>query len=111
MASSNGRTRAAAGRPAGEGAPPGGIGARVREARLGRSLTQAELAERAGISTDALVKAERGHRRPYPANLRKIAEALGVAVEYLTGAPAPVVPIAGPPAAPPEKNAEENGKG
>ena len=67
--------------------PSDGFGARLREARLGRALSQAELAEKAGISSDVITKAECGHRRPQPRTIRKLADALEVDVEYLTRSP------------------------
>ena len=67
-------------------AEAGGVGARVRAVREGRSLTQAEVAERAGVRWLAISRLENGHTRPRPGTVRKLAEALGVPVETLTGA-------------------------
>lgn len=61
-----------------------GIGVRVREERRHKALTQAQLADAAGIATGSLVYIERGHRRPRPSTLQGLARALGVSVEYLT---------------------------
>lgn len=66
---------------------PDGFGARLRDVRLVRALSQVELAEKAGISSDVITKAECGHRRPQPRTIRKLADALEVDVEYLTSSP------------------------
>lgn len=50
----------------------------LRELRLERVLTQRELAEKAGVSKATIVGIETGRIRPYPATLRKLAEALDV---------------------------------
>ncbi len=64
----------------------GGVGARVRAVREGRSLTQSEVAERAGVKVVAISRLENGHTRSRPGTVRKLAGALGVPVETLTGA-------------------------
>lgn len=46
-------------------------------------LTQAEVAERAGISQAALTQMESGQHHPRKATLVKLAAALGIAVEQL----------------------------
>lgn len=51
---------------------------RLRETRKRAMLSQAELAERAGVSRDAIVRLETGKRRAQPATGRKLAAALGV---------------------------------
>jgi predicted ATPase/DNA-binding XRE family transcriptional regulator len=51
--------------------------AQLRRLRLAASLTQEELAERAGLSSNAIGALERGERRrPYPHTVRAIADAL-----------------------------------
>jgi predicted ATPase/transcriptional regulator with XRE-family HTH domain len=56
-----------------------GFGARVRKLRVAAGWTQAELAERAGISERAVSDIERGLRGTvYPATARQLAAALGV---------------------------------
>ncbi len=56
-----------------------GFGARVRKLRVAAGWTQAELAERAGISERAVSDIERGLRGTvYPANARRLATSLGV---------------------------------
>lgn len=67
-----------------------GIGERLREIRRGRALTQAELAERASIGADVVSQLENDHRAPRTKTIRNLAEALGVRVESLTGAPEPL---------------------
>jgi predicted ATPase/DNA-binding CsgD family transcriptional regulator/DNA-binding XRE family transcriptional regulator len=58
------------------------FGALLRDYRAAAGLTQAELAERAGITVSAVGALERGERRhPYPPTARALADAL-----HLTGA-------------------------
>jgi predicted ATPase/DNA-binding XRE family transcriptional regulator len=55
------------------------FGAWLRRAREQAGLTQDELAERAGLSTNAISALERGdRRRPYPATVRALGAALGL---------------------------------
>ena len=87
----------------------GPFGTRLRRARERAGLSQEELAGRAGLSPNAVGALERGeHRHPYPATLRALAAALGLAederVALMTsvptragravpaGSPAPVLP-------------------
>ena len=56
---------------------------RLREARLRRMLTQAELAELAGTTEATVNRLEQGLQRPRISTVRKLAEALGVAAEDL----------------------------
>jgi predicted ATPase/transcriptional regulator with XRE-family HTH domain len=78
------------------------FGAVLRGLRTARSLTQEELAERAGLSVKAVSALERGERkRPYPHTVRALADArdlddaprarLGAAVP-VPGSAAPVTP-------------------
>ncbi len=62
------------------------IGRRVRAARRARGLNQRDLAARAGISRDSLVKLERAQRQIRPATLKKVAEALEMEFEELVEA-------------------------
>jgi len=48
------------------------------------SLTQAEVARRAGMSQPAYAKLEKPDANPRTATLRKIARALGISLEQLT---------------------------
>ncbi len=50
----------------------------LRELRDRASLSQVELAERAGVSRATIADLELGKRKPQPKTKRKIAEALGV---------------------------------
>ncbi len=60
-------------------AGPAGFGATVRRLRVGAGLTQAELAERAGVSDRTVSDLERGLRGAvYPATARQLAASLGV---------------------------------
>ena len=55
------------------------FGVRLRRAREAAGLSQEELAERAGLSPNTVGGLERGeHRRPYPATIRALADALGL---------------------------------
>jgi ribosome-binding protein aMBF1 (putative translation factor) len=54
------------------------IAERVRQAREGRGLTQAELAARIGSTQPALARLEAGGVTPNLGTLRRIAEALGL---------------------------------
>ena len=58
------------------------FGARLRRSRQEAGLSQEELAERAGMSSQAIGALERGDRkRPYPATLRRLTDALGLVGE------------------------------
>jgi predicted ATPase/DNA-binding XRE family transcriptional regulator len=58
------------------------FGARLRRARETAHLTQEELAERAGLTPNAIGELERGrHRHPYPATVRALADALALPPE------------------------------
>jgi transcriptional regulator with XRE-family HTH domain len=55
------------------------FGERLRRYREGATLTQEELAERAGLTAMAVSALERGERRrPYPNTVRALAIALGL---------------------------------
>lgn len=56
---------------------------RLREMRVHRNLTQEQLAERAGLSLDAVARIERGNRSPGLASCRRLARALGVSLTEL----------------------------
>jgi transcriptional regulator with XRE-family HTH domain len=56
---------------------------RLRELRDRASLSQEELAERAGVSRATIADLERGRRTAQPKTRRKLAEALGVAPHEL----------------------------
>lgn len=61
------------------------VGSRVRAERRRRNLTQVELAAKAGISEDTMNKLEGDKTQPHPRTIRKVAAALGVREECLTG--------------------------
>jgi transcriptional regulator with XRE-family HTH domain len=54
------------------------VGDRLKRLRILNALTQAELAEKAGLTTAAVARIERDEAEPRPTTLRKLAEALGV---------------------------------
>ena len=58
------------------------FGIRLRGLRKDAGLTQQELAERAGLSLNAINALERGARKhPYPHTVRSLADALGLSEE------------------------------
>ncbi len=59
------------------------IGAKIKEWRLKRGWTTAELARRAGVSYHYLVKIEGGKHIPRIDTARKLADALGVPLDWL----------------------------
>jgi transcriptional regulator with XRE-family HTH domain len=60
------------------------FGQRVRRLRLRKALSQADLAERAGISRVSVIHIENDGRPAWPSTIRKLAKALGVKPEQLT---------------------------
>lgn len=60
-----------------------GLGARVREARLRRNLTQREVALRSGYGEVSLSELETGQREPGAYSLARLARTLGVTVGAL----------------------------
>jgi transcriptional regulator with XRE-family HTH domain len=61
------------------------IGDRLKNLRIRRALTQQELADRAGISTNALNRIELNKAEPHMSTLRKLAQALDVDPTELIG--------------------------
>lgn len=59
------------------------IGARIRTIRHSRGITQDELASQIGVSRSAVAQWETGRAGQVTANLTRIADILGVSVEYL----------------------------
>jgi transcriptional regulator with XRE-family HTH domain len=55
-----------------------GFAARLREQRTAAGLTQAELAERAGMHLHGVTKLEQGDREPSWVTVQALARALGV---------------------------------
>src|SRR5689334_14298645 len=86
----------------------------LRQLREQAGLTQSDLAERAGLTPNAISALERGERRqPYPHTVNALADALGLAPEQRAallaarasargGEPAQAPPPSPPPAPPPE---------
>lgn len=58
---------------------------RLRLARERRGLNQADLAKRSGLQVTAISHFETGTRKPSFDNLKKLADALDVATDYLLG--------------------------
>lgn len=61
----------------------------VYRARLAKGYTQAELAQRAGISLQTVFAIENGYRHPSFVLLKKLAQALDVPMESLIPAAQP----------------------
>jgi transcriptional regulator with XRE-family HTH domain len=57
----------------------------LRAAREQKSLSQTELAERAGLQPSAVSHFETGRRAPSFDNLRRLADALSVSIDQLIG--------------------------
>ncbi|MGQ9778272.1 MAG: helix-turn-helix domain-containing protein [Bacillota bacterium] len=94
-------------------------GNRLKEARLARRLSQAELGRLIGVGKSAISQYEHGLRNPDGKVLLRLAEVLGTSVDWLLGraddgtavregrvAYGPEVPVSSPPA--PEKEEKEN---
>jgi DNA-binding XRE family transcriptional regulator len=64
--------------------PRGVMVPRLREVRLGRLVTQAQLAERAGIAVSTISALEQGNHTAALATVHKLAAALGVEPAELT---------------------------
>lgn len=62
---------------------PPNIGARVRDIRRERGMTQDQLAERIGVSRSAVAQWETGRAGQLTGNLSRIADVLGIGMEYL----------------------------
>jgi len=61
------------------------FGERLVAARNSRELSQAELAQKAGLQPAAIGHFERDRRKPSFANVRALAKALNVSSDYLLG--------------------------
>lgn len=59
------------------------FGVMLRQARRRKLLSQAEVAQRVGVSPSAVSSWEAERQLPYPRNQRTLAEALGIAPEEL----------------------------
>lgn len=72
---------------------PGEIGQRIRVTRQERRITQEELASAVGVSRSAVAQWETGRSGQITGNLARIAQVLGVGVEFLMqGAPGASIP-------------------
>ena len=60
------------------------IGDRLKALRVEQALTQEELADRAGVSTNTVARLERNETEPHMPTVRKLAAALGVEPRRLT---------------------------
>ena len=60
------------------------IGDRLKAVRIEQALTQEELADRAGVSTNTVARLERNETEPHMPTVRKLAAALGVEPRRLT---------------------------
>lgn len=58
---------------------------RLLQARNLRELNQEQLAKKAGLASSAISHFESGTRKPSFENLRKLADALDVSIDYLMG--------------------------
>ena len=61
------------------------IGDRLKTLRIRRALTQQELADRAGVSSNAINRIELNKAEPHMSTLRKLAKALDVDPAELIG--------------------------
>ena len=59
------------------------IGARIRNIRNAKGMSQGELGEKIGLNADRVQKYENGARKPKPDMLKRIASALDVCVDDL----------------------------
>jgi len=62
-----------------------GFAERLRAERERRQLTQTEVAKRCGLEPSAISHFETGRRSPSFANLKRLADALSVTIDYLLG--------------------------
>ena len=53
-------------------------GTKLKELRESQAYSVRDLAEEADVSTDTITALEKGRRRAWPRNVRKLARALGV---------------------------------
>ena len=54
------------------------IGEKVRETRRRKLLTQEQLADKAGVGVNTIIRIERNQVEPHSRTIRKLAAALGV---------------------------------
>lgn len=84
------------------------FGARLKELRAGRGLSQKELAGIAKVSQNAVSQWEAGVREPSWSHVQALAAALGVSCEAFNAQD--VAPAAAPEPAPPPEPARPAGK-
>lgn len=60
------------------------VGQRLKALRIEAALTQAELAEKAGVAVNTVAGLERDEREPHMTTVRKLAAALGVHPREIT---------------------------
>ncbi len=83
------------------------FGPRLKELREAAGLTQGQLADRAALHPQAVVKLERGEREPAWATVIALAKALGASCEdFLKAAAAPAQRTPGRPPKRPAESAE-----
>jgi transcriptional regulator with XRE-family HTH domain len=76
---------------------PDTFGERLRKIREDKGLGQSELAHKAGLQPSAISHFESGRRSPSFDNLKRLADALAVTIDYLLGretVPATAGPVA-----------------
>ncbi len=61
------------------------LGKRIRDARINKGMSQAEVAREMGLKQASISQFENGQRVPMPANIRKLAGILGVEETILAG--------------------------
>ncbi len=64
---------------------PEDFGERLRKVRESKGLNQAQLAEKSGLQPSAVSHFELGRRSPSFDNLKRLADALSVTIDYLLG--------------------------
>jgi transcriptional regulator with XRE-family HTH domain len=60
------------------------VGQRLKALRIEAALTQAELADKAGVAPNTVARLERDEAEPHMTTARKLASALGVQPRELT---------------------------
>ena len=61
------------------------IGERIKRCRLALGMNKAQLASKAGLTRPSITYYENHNAKPTLQSLRKLADALGVSVDYLIG--------------------------
>ena len=71
------------------------VGEKIKELRKSAGMTQAELAEKAGISASAVGMYEQGRREPDGQTILRLCDIFGTTADYLMGRKPSVFGIAG----------------